>query len=292
VIRFRTGIALVSAAAFASIGLTAVTAVSSASAIPPGSYRLAGPMKADPDIHYKTALANPVAGPSAGIEDSTNWSGYAAQADSGRVTSYIQHLFTIPNVDCADSTLGSAGDALWSDWAGLDGLTNDTVEQAGIGAECTSTSAPATYFAFYEMFPDAAVTFTGVNPGDDILVVIAKVSTGWQLELQDRSNGGSFDTVQTCPTGSTCRDASAEAITEDFNGSVADGNDLANFAFDLNDNITVHDVNTSGNLSTSAAWKNVQIDMVNGSDLMAAPGTLEGTGTGGDGFYVEYHRAS
>lgn len=256
-----------------------------------GSVQLSGPMKADPNIHYKTALASPTSTSSATV-DSTNWSGYADTADSSRVVSYVQQLFTIPNVDCADSTIGSAGDALWSDWVGLDGFNDNTVEQTGVAADCTSTSAPATYFAFYEMFPDDAVTFTGVSPGDEILVIASKVATGWNLVLEDRSINGEINTVQPCPTGSTCKDASGEVITEDYNGSVADGNNLANFAFDLNDNITVHNANTTGNLETSSAWDGHQIDMVNGSDVMAAPGTLEGTGTGGDGFYVEFLRAS
>src|SRR5258707_13154082 len=97
---------------------------------------------------------------------------------------------------------------------------------------CTSTTGPATYVAFYEMFPNPGVAFTGVNPGDAIVVVVQRVSIGWELVLQDRTTGGSITTVQPCPTHSTCRDANGEEITEDYNGSVSFGHNPADFGFD------------------------------------------------------------
>jgi hypothetical protein len=281
---------ILGASALAAAMAFTLPAATAASQSPPpaGAARLTGPMRADPAIHYRTALIDRRA-LKAGTVSSSNWSGYAITANSGQTIKRIQALFTIPDVNCAKSTLGTSGDAVYSKWAGLDGFTTNTVEQTGVGAECTSTTGPATYFAFYEMFPNPGVTFSGVNPGDAIVVVVQRVSTGWQLVLQDRTTGGSISTVQPCPTGSTCSDANAEQISEDFNGSVAGGFTLADFGLDnQTDLLATSGSGRSGSLGSGGLWTSSAIDMVNGSDRMATPGPLYG----GEAFYVGWNASS
>ena len=271
--KIRISVILAASALAMAATLPAATAASRSGPPPAGTVRLTGPLRPDPAIHYRTALARPRA-PKAGTVTSSNWSGYAVTAKSGQTIARIQALFTIPNVNCARSTLGTGG-AVYSDWAGLDGLTSNTVEQTGIGAECTSTTGPATYFGFWEMFPNPAFTFTGVSPGDAIVVVVQRVSTGWKLILQDRTTGASITTTQRCPSGSTCRDANGEVITEDFNGAVASGFNLADFGFDnQTDLLATSGGGRSGSLASGGLWTSSTIEMANGADRMATAGPL------------------
>ena len=145
---------------------------------------------------------------------SNNWSGYAAAADSGVHIRFVSANFTIPSLNCANSPLGSSGFAYAGHWAGLDGFNDATVEQTGVDAFCDSSGTP-TYYAWYEMYPLAPVAFTGVNPGDAIHVSVFFTGSAYDLALTDLTTGGSIDTTQPCPSGSTCRNKSAEVITED-----------------------------------------------------------------------------
>jgi hypothetical protein len=277
-------------AAAMALTLPAATAASRSGPPPAGSARVTGPMRAAPAIHYRTMLASPRA-LRAGTVSSLNWSGYAVTASSGQTIGRMQALLTIPDVNCARSTLGSSGHAVFSDWVGLDGFssTSHTVEQTGVGADCASTTGPATYFAFYEMFPNAGVTFTGVSPGDAIVVIVQRVSTGWELVLQDRTNGAAITTVQRCPSGSTCRDANGEVITEDFNGSVPAGFNLADFGLDnQTDLLATSGSGRSGSLGSGGLWTSSTIDMVNGTHRMATPGPLYG----GEAFYLGWNASS
>jgi hypothetical protein len=282
--------ALISASALAAgiaVTLPAVTSASVGSP-PPAGVRLTGSMRPDPAIHYHTRLASPRA-LKAGTAKSTNWSGYAITATSGHTIRRIQGLFTVPDVNCANSTLGTNG-TFFSAWAGLDGFTDNTVEQAGIGAQCTSTTGPATYFSFYEMFPKPGVVMSGISPGDAIFVIIQHVSAGWQLDLKDITNGGGFFVTLPCPSGSTCRDANGEVITEDPNGAVAQGVNLADFG---DDNQTALLATTpsgaSGGLGSTALWTSTEVFMVDpAGHFMAEPGPLYG----GQAFYVGWISSS
>jgi hypothetical protein len=286
----RTIPLLVAAAAAGALTLSALPAGAAMHQAPPtGAVRLAGPMHADAAFTYRTTLAKsrPL---TAGTVTSSNWSGYAVTAAAGRTVAKISEEFTVPSVNCADSVIGTSGEAVFSDWAGLDGFTDATVEQAGTGAFCTSTTSAPTYFAFYEMYPEAGVTFSGVNPGDAIEVNIHKTGSDWSLSLTDRTNGGVISTVQACPSGSSCPDASAEVITEDYNGAVADGFTLADFSLDNQEGVSLATAKgVTGTLATnSGVWSSSEIVMDNGSDRMATPGPLYG----GQSFFDEWNASS
>ena len=53
-------------------------------------------------------------------------------------------------------------------WVGVDGWTNDTVEQAGTVAQCFEGAAY--YYTWWEMYPTNDITVVGstVAPGDQI----------------------------------------------------------------------------------------------------------------------------
>ncbi len=295
-IRILAAVGAASALAAAlALSLPAATAANrsvAASAAPAGLPRLgtvryAGSMHAISGIHYRTALVQR-RGVKASTVNSTNWSGYALTAKSGQTIKRVQVAFSVPSLNCAASTIGTGGAAVFSDWTGLDGFTNGTVEQTGIGAECasaTATSVP-TYFGFYEMFPAVAVTFGGISAGDAMVAIVQKVSTGWELVLQDRTTGASMTTVQACPSGSTCKDANGEVITEAFNGSVPAGFPLAAFGMDnQTDMLATSGSGANGSFGSGGLWTSSGINMVNGPDLMASAGPLYG----GEAFYVAWH---
>src|SRR6478672_1172781 len=160
---------------------TAAQAATTASA-PPG-VRVSG-MTYQPGVHLpKTHLPHFTA-VNANLR-SSNWSGYADVVCSTCALRYVAASFTLPSVNCAGSPDGAAV----STWVGLDGVTSSTVEQIGTVAECSGGTA--SYSAFYEMFPNNPVGFTGVNPGDAISanVYFNATNNRWQLSLTDLTSG-------------------------------------------------------------------------------------------------------
>jgi Peptidase A4 family len=255
----------------------------------PGGYRTFGPMRAAPRVHLtSTHLPRPVRVRNA-VFRSTNWSGYAAVIKTSVTISAVTADFTIPSVNCAKSTLGTSGTAYDSTWAGLDGFNDGTVEQEGVDAFCTSTTGAPTYYAWFEMFPNAPVAFTGVGPGDAISVTTAKSGRSWVLTLRDITTGGGFTTTQPCPRGSVCKDASAEVITEDP-GSSTPVFDLADFGMVNQTAILLHaSTGARGSIGPGRLWNSDEIVMADGSGkLMAVPGTL----FAGQAFNVTWSRGS
>lgn len=212
-----------------------------------------------------------------GTDYSGNWSGYAAVANSGVTLTTVGGNFNIPSVNCSKSPVGSSGYAFVSNWVGLDGLTDDTVEQTGASGYCDSSGTPA-YYAWYEMYPLDPVAFTGVSPGDAITTTVTYNASAktWHMNLTDVTTGASITSTQSCPKGSTCSNLDAEMITEDPGGAVADGYNLADFGMT---NFTATRVTDSKGLSSalnaSADWTSTEIIMEdNSGTIQATPGGL------------------
>jgi hypothetical protein len=221
---------------------------------------------------------------------SSNWSGYAVAADSGVRIRFVSANFTIPSLNCANSPLGSSGFAYAGHWAGLDGFNDATAEQTGVDAFCDSSGTPA-YYAWYEMYPLAPVAFTGVNPGDAIHVSVFFDGSAYNLVLTDLTTGGFINTTQPCPSGSTCRNKSAEVITEDPGGAVAGGFNLADFGMANYTGASVTSLTgTHGTLAAqSKDWTSTEIVMEGtGGTMMAVPSALEG----GQAFNVAWRSAA
>jgi hypothetical protein len=244
--------------------------------VPAGSFQTFGSMRpanvrlAPTHLPHPKRVAN-------GVVTSGNWSGYAAVIKTAVTISEITADFTIPSVNCAKSTLGASGTAYEAIWAGLDGFSDNTVEQEGVDIFCTSNKSAPRYFAWYEMFPNGPVPFTGVNPGDAISVTTAKSGADWVLTLHDLTTGGGFTTKQPCPKGSTCNDASAEVISEDP-GSSTPVYDLADFAMVNHTAILLHSsTGLRRSMYAPRLWNTTEIEMTDGSGaVMAEPGPLYG----------------
>jgi hypothetical protein len=281
-------LAALTAPLLAAASLAAAPPAGAASMPPAGRYQTFGSMRAAGVRLAPTHLPRPMRVAN-GVTQSSNWSGYAAVIKTPVTISEITADFTIPRVNCAKSTLGISGTAYDAIWAGLDGFNDDTVEQEGVDIFCTSTKSAPSYFAWYEMFPNGPVAFTGVGPGDAISVTTDKSGRDWVLTLRDLTTGGGFTTKQPCPQGSACKDASAEVITEDP-GTATPVYDLANFAMVNQTAILLH-TSTGGRRSLFAPrlWNTDEIEMTDGSgDVMAVPGTLYG----GQAFNLSWLRGS
>jgi hypothetical protein len=212
--------------------------------------------------------------PAFGSVTSGNWAGYAAFGNHFR---FVEADYSIPSVNCAASPDGSQAAV----WAGLDGFGNSTVEQEGTFAECSGGSA--SYFAFWEMFPNPAVVFTNVSPGDAIHVSTYFASGHWNLQLVDRTTGGGFQVSETC---STCKNVSAEVISEAPNGGPPSGL-LADFGQAGFNHIGVtSSTGTRGNM-LSTLWKEDSITEVSPATnaTMQTVSVLEGPASGANGGY-------
>jgi hypothetical protein len=205
--RMRTAaaVALLAAATLASTGhpgpaaATAGPAPASACSTAVGC---GGPRSASPVVRS----ARPTAHPSAafGVLNSVNWAGYAGQA--GDFTA-VRASWRVPAVNCAKVPTAS----YVAEWAGIDGLRNSKLIQAGVDARCDSSTAQPQYRLFYELIPQAETPVSGaVGAGDAVAVEIGQsAGAGWRLRVT--VNGvARLDTVLAYPADRT----SAECIVE------------------------------------------------------------------------------
>jgi hypothetical protein len=140
---------------------------------------------------------------------SSNWGGYVAGRQGVRFR-FVRATYFVPYLDCA-----SGGASYSGHWVGLDGLGSSTVEQDGILAACSGTTAQ--YSAWYEMFPLPPVySSMTVRPGNSIVssVYYNQNSREFTLSLTNTTTGASFTTTKMCPGGSSCQRLTAEAISE------------------------------------------------------------------------------
>ena len=177
---------------------------------------------------------------SSGVEPmpSVNWSGYTDVVSGGTVTSVTGH-WVIPSVTCPPGLYRNQ-DAFAAQWVGVDGVTDQTVEQLGTGEQCYE--GQLYYYVWYEMYPQNTVeagpadcinnNVDCVRPGDQVSASLtitpgaapsaapqaaaagtARVND-YTLALTDSTTPGSnFSVGATCAV-ETCLDQSAEWVVE------------------------------------------------------------------------------
>jgi Peptidase A4 family len=221
-----------------------------------------------PDIHLPRDGRAAISPQGLPIQYSGNWSGYIALPKSGKAKAfrYVQADFTVPSVNC-----GTTPTAFNYQWVGLDGDTNGTVEQDGIGGYCVSGSP--TYFAWSEMYPAGIVEQFFLNPGDAVGATVYYNSTTAQytLALTDFTSGQTFSVNEAC--AATCSNSSAEVITEGYPSGAYGG--TADFGAVHFDSIWVTDsTGTRGEL-THTNW-NTDESIAQGatSDVTTEPAAL------------------
>jgi len=135
---------------------------------------------------------------------SLNWAGYAVSSSTGSVTiasgSWVQ-----PSITCGKGSYYAAF------WVGIDGFNSNTVEQTGTLAQCSNHVA--SYSAWYEFYPAASVTISGlsVKPGDQFTAKVSYSSTQFTTTITDTTTGRSYSATGSV---SSAARSSAECITE------------------------------------------------------------------------------
>jgi hypothetical protein len=136
-----------------------------------------------------------------------NWSGYADTATRAQTFTKVSGSWTVPSVTC------SAEDQIISDWVGLDGFNNSTVEQLGTTSWCYK--GKAVYYTWYEIYPKGAHQVgIALKPGDKVTASVTRSGTSYAFKLTDSTtSGNNISVTKTCALA-TCKDTSAEWISE------------------------------------------------------------------------------
>jgi hypothetical protein len=159
---------------------------------------------------------------------SLNWSGFADTSSTSTADDFtnVSGRWTIPSVTCPPAQYRTQG-AYISNWVGIDGFSDQTVEQLGTGAQCFE--GVLYYYVWYEMFPAGTVEegtpaciSDNVNcpqPGDQISASVTVTpgtdgNNNYKLSLTDYTRPQeSFSVTASC-AATTCTDSSAEWIVE------------------------------------------------------------------------------
>ena len=122
------------------------------------------------------------------VINSANWSGYGLR---NKQYILVSAEWTQPEVDCS---AGPEADA--SLWVGLDGLKSRSVEQTGTSGHCLAGHSSAEYYAWYEMYPEAARQAPiEVRPGDHFSALVhASSAEKFELTLKNLTTGTTFTT--------------------------------------------------------------------------------------------------
>ena len=112
------------------------------------------------------------------VVSSSNWAGYADTGSSDGFTN-VAARWVQPAGQC------SSGDQYSAFWVGLDGYTSRTVEQTGSEVDCVGQTAE--YYAWYEIYPSAEVTFSNtVKAGDHFSASVSYLgSNKFRLTIAD-----------------------------------------------------------------------------------------------------------
>src|SRR5207245_678598 len=112
---------------------------------------------------------------------SQNWAGWADFGGSfllpqAGAVSYVKGEWNVPAVSCG----GAESDS--SVWIGIDGTSNNTVEQVGTEQDCRG--GQAVYTAWWETYPGPKTAISlAVKPGDTVRGEVRYVGNPSQFEL-------------------------------------------------------------------------------------------------------------
>ena len=149
--------------------------------------------------------------------ESTNWSGQIA---TGATFTGVEGEWVVPTVQPTQYPGASAT------WIGIDGGPSSPGSIIQTGTAQTTQNGVTAYSAWYEIFPQPAVTIGAVSPGDHMGAIIAQ-DTGdtWDLSITDETSGNNASG----PLTYTGPGASAEWIEELPTVSSGPKPTLANF---------------------------------------------------------------
>lgn len=216
---------------------------------------------------------------------SNNWSGYAALDQGFRS---VTGSWQVPAVTCPGTATTYS-----SQWIGIDGAQDGTVEQDGTESDCID--GVPTYDAWYEMYGDPAVnngaeveispSIDRVSPGDAMTASVGLTGSTWTLAISDTTAGWQYSIPIASPSPAP-QQSSAEWIVErpGVNGSLSSLADFGTAAFT---GAAATDAAASGPIS---AFNYLPIEMDDSNNaVLATPGPL---GSGGAGFTATWNASS
>lgn len=219
-------------------------------------------------------IFQPLAGPRIPVREGTsiNWAGYAVETNLTTPQNYavsdVKGQWLVPSVTCGPSNTYSAS------WLGIDGYSDNSVEQIGTEQDCIN--GKASYYAWFEMYPKASQGIRmSVSPGDAINAEVKYIGNSqFVLTLNDITKGTSFSTTQKAKA----KRQSAEWVVEaPFSGGVLP---LADFGTVQFSNAAATLNGHTGTISDSA-WQNDAITMVSSNGtIKAQPSALSSDGSG------------
>jgi hypothetical protein len=183
------------------------------------------------------------------VSYSFNWAGYAVTGPNGGVTN-VAASWVVPSV----GNCQKVPDGISAFWTGIDGWTDQTVEQTGTDSDCvnilgTQTGTP-TYYAWFEFFPQpgyligdynnelecvagcvfpgdlmtAEVSYLGLNPpspgpprGQAFTLTITDLTRTWYVTINASVPGAlanSAEFITETPFG--CNTSSGFCLLSDF----------------------------------------------------------------------------
>jgi hypothetical protein len=253
--RLLASAALTAAAMVCAVGVTSLPAAAStttASTTAANTLHPGGPL-----IHPSSSGISSAVSTTNTI--SLNWSGYAVTGK--KPYNYVTSSFVQPAITCT-----GVADQYTSNWVGLDGYNDETVEQDGTAAWCGGADhTTPKYEAWYEMFPANSVNVFAVHPGDIIQATVSysDSTSNFTLTVADLTTGKTGTDTAAC---ATCVRSSAEWIIErpalcNNAGTKCFITELADFGTSTmgGDEAQVD----GGNLKGVGAFNNDAIDIVN-----------------------------
>ncbi len=198
---------------------------------------------------------------------SQNWAGYAV---TGSRFKKIKASFYVPIMKCSLSP-----DTFSSHWVGLDGFNSNTVEQAGIEADCHGSTESV--FAWREVFPHPEQPFNmTIRPGDSITAKVSFRNGRFKMRVKDNTTGEHRTVRQQCAS-TTCRRSSAEVISEAPTVSGKQSS-LADYGAQAFSGISIRNSNGQTGGIRSSHWNAFRIFQIGISthNVIAAPTALHG----------------
>ena len=213
---------------------------------------------------------------------SLNWSGYAVETNlqnpANNAVTDVQGTWVVPTV-----TGPRKGSYYSADWVGIDGYSGPSVEQ--IGTDSDWVNGRPSYYAWYEMYPQAGYLITGitVRPGDTMSANVSYSGNSFTLFIEDVTNGGTFTLTQ---QNTTAQRSSAEWVVEapsSYSGRVLPLADFGTVTFSAaSATINGH----TGNIGDTA-WRNDPMIMVTQTGIVKAQPTA--LSNGGTSFTVTWY---
>jgi hypothetical protein len=127
-----------------------------------------------------------------GAVSSTNWSGYAVTGATGSITD-AKASWRVPAIA---NTCPSTTNQYSSFWVGIDGYSDNSVEQIGTDSDCQN--GVPTYYAWFEFYPHPLFIINSltINPGDTMSAEVKYSGKNqFTVSITDVSTGQSFSTT-------------------------------------------------------------------------------------------------